>query len=118
MFLEVPSNASFLVLFPLDVDQHKFIIAGYAFRWKEFCTDTSLEKASLYLQAEEVDCKTDADGLTCLADSLPDWHEFSVGRQHGSGSNIWCEQIPLFPYFSVFLAALILLTLIFNCSLC
>ncbi|EEC67090.1 hypothetical protein OsI_33882 [Oryza sativa Indica Group] len=57
-------------------------------RWKEFCTDTSLEKASLYLQAEEVDCKTDADGLTCLADSLPDWHEFSVGRQHGSGSNI------------------------------
>uniref|UniRef100_J3N351 Midasin n=1 Tax=Oryza brachyantha TaxID=4533 RepID=J3N351_ORYBR len=57
-------------------------------RWKEFCTDTSLEKASLYLQAVEVNCKIDADGLTSLSDSMPDWHEFAVGRQHSNGSNI------------------------------
>uniref|UniRef100_A0A0D9XKA7 Midasin n=1 Tax=Leersia perrieri TaxID=77586 RepID=A0A0D9XKA7_9ORYZ len=62
-------------------------------RWKEFCTDTSLEKASLYLQAEEVNFKIDADGLTCLSDSLLDCHEFAVGRHHSSGSNI-CPFVP------------------------
>lgn len=97
----------------------------YAFRWKEFCTGTSLEKASLYLHTEEGNSKTDVDGLTCLADTLSDWPEVAMEREHSIGSNIWCEHFFIFPLFYVsrcifffskmILVVFILLILILNC---
>ncbi|KAM3408334.1 hypothetical protein ACQJBY_001473 [Aegilops geniculata] len=54
-------------------------------RWKEFCTDTSLEKASLYLQTEEGNSNID---LTSLADTLLDWSEVTTGKEYNIGCNI------------------------------
>ncbi|KAI5016290.1 hypothetical protein ZWY2020_006141 [Hordeum vulgare] len=54
-------------------------------RWKEFCTDTSLEKASLYLQTEEGSSNID---LTSLADTLLDWSEVTAGKEYNIGCNI------------------------------
>ncbi|XP_062201313.1 midasin-like isoform X2 [Phragmites australis] len=55
-------------------------------RWKEFCMDTSLEKASLYLQKEGCNSRNNVGGLTSLADCLSDWPEVVTGREHSIGS--------------------------------
>ncbi|PVH31778.1 hypothetical protein PAHAL_9G230700 [Panicum hallii] len=54
-------------------------------RWKEFCIDTSLEKASLYLQNEDGNSKSTVDGLTTLADCLSDWPEIATGSDRSIG---------------------------------
>ncbi|KAL6643149.1 hypothetical protein ACP70R_021330 [Stipagrostis hirtigluma subsp. patula] len=56
-------------------------------RWKDFCMDTSLEKASLYFQSEDGNSKSSVDGLASLADCLSDWPEVAVGREHSIGSD-------------------------------
>ncbi|KAM0854821.1 hypothetical protein ACQ4PT_050200 [Festuca glaucescens] len=53
-------------------------------RWKEYCMDTSLEKASLYLQAEESNSNID---VTYLADTLSDWPAVTMGKEHSIGSS-------------------------------
>ncbi|GJN20773.1 hypothetical protein PR202_gb08191 [Eleusine coracana subsp. coracana] len=55
-------------------------------RWKEFCMDTSIEKASLYLQNEDGNSKSSADGFTSLAECLPDWPEVVTGRENSVGN--------------------------------
>uniref|UniRef100_A0ACD5WZY3 Uncharacterized protein n=1 Tax=Avena sativa TaxID=4498 RepID=A0ACD5WZY3_AVESA len=52
-------------------------------RWKDYCMDTSLEKASLYLQAEESNFDID---VTSLADTLSDWPAVTIGKDHSTGS--------------------------------
>uniref|UniRef100_A0ACD5ZCK1 Uncharacterized protein n=1 Tax=Avena sativa TaxID=4498 RepID=A0ACD5ZCK1_AVESA len=52
-------------------------------RWKEYCMDTSLEKASLYLQAEESNSNID---VTSLADTLLEWPAVTMGKEHSIGS--------------------------------
>ncbi|KAF8672677.1 hypothetical protein HU200_049372 [Digitaria exilis] len=54
-------------------------------RWKEYCMDTSLEKASLYLPNEDGNPKSSVDGLTTLADCLSNWPEIATGRDHSVG---------------------------------
>ncbi|KAJ1295332.1 hypothetical protein BS78_01G216000 [Paspalum vaginatum] len=48
-------------------------------RWKEFCVDTSLEKASLYVKNDDGNSKSSIDGLTTLADSCSGWQEVLTG---------------------------------------
>ncbi|TVU30479.1 hypothetical protein EJB05_22106, partial [Eragrostis curvula] len=55
-------------------------------RWKEFCMDTSIEKASLYLQNEDRNSKNGVDGFTSLAECLSDWPEVVTGRANSVGS--------------------------------
>ncbi|CAM0956904.1 unnamed protein product [Alopecurus aequalis] len=52
-------------------------------RWKDFCMDTSTEKASLYLQAEESNSNID---VTSLAVTLSGWPEVAMGKEHNVGS--------------------------------
>ncbi|KQJ96949.1 midasin [Brachypodium distachyon] len=53
-------------------------------RWKEFCKDTSLEKASMYLQTEgHSDIAT-----TSLADALLDCPDVATRKEHSIGCNI------------------------------
>ncbi|RCV42665.1 hypothetical protein SETIT_9G233700v2 [Setaria italica] len=54
-------------------------------RWKKYCMDTSLEKASLYLQNEDGNSKSSVDGLTTLADCLSNWPEIATGRDRSVG---------------------------------
>ena len=61
---------------------------AFTCRWKEFCTDTSLEKASLYLQTEEGNSNI---ALTSLADTLLDWSEVTTGKEYNIGCNIRYE---------------------------
>ncbi|KAL6842329.1 hypothetical protein ACP4OV_027756 [Aristida adscensionis] len=56
-------------------------------RWKEFCMDTSLEKASLYFQNEVGNSKRSAVELASLADCSSDWADAAMGREHSSGIN-------------------------------
>ncbi|KAL6841597.1 hypothetical protein ACP4OV_028536 [Aristida adscensionis] len=49
-------------------------------RWKEFCTDTSLEKASLYFQNQVGNSKRSVDGLASLADCFSDWAKAAMGE--------------------------------------
>ncbi|XP_071685110.1 midasin isoform X2 [Lolium perenne] len=53
-------------------------------RWKEYCMDTSLEKASLYLQTQETNSNID---VTYLADTLSDWPAVTMGKEHTIGSS-------------------------------
>ncbi|WVZ59171.1 hypothetical protein U9M48_009362, partial [Paspalum notatum var. saurae] len=47
-------------------------------RWKEFCVDTSLEKASLYVN-DDGNLKSSIDGITTLTDSCSGWQEVLTG---------------------------------------
>ncbi|CAL4925261.1 unnamed protein product [Urochloa decumbens] len=54
-------------------------------RWKKYCMDTSLERASLYLQNEDGNSKSSMDGLTTLADCLSNWPEIATGIDRSVG---------------------------------
>lgn len=56
--------------------------------------DTSLEKASLYLQNEDGSSKSSVNGLTTLAD-MSNWPEIATGRDRSVGIYEWYEQVPL-----------------------
>lgn len=111
----------FLLFFIIYIHAEKnnfTITTKYGFRWKEFCMDTSIEKASLYLQNEDGDSKSSVDGFTSLTECLPDWPE--IGRENSVGSNAWCVIslfFPLFFFWSVF-ALLTFLNLCLCQSVC
>jgi len=112
MFPEVSSYFLFLLLLFLLYEEHNntLIITCYAFRWKEFCIDTSLEKASLYLQNEDGNLKSTVDGLTTLADCLSDWPEIATGSDRSIGIYEWCEQFPSFSHSFMSLSIFVLYT--------
>jgi hypothetical protein len=47
--------------------------------------DTSLEKASLYLQTEDTNSNID---VTYLADTLSDWPAVTMGKEHSIGRSV------------------------------
>jgi len=79
-------------------------------RWKEFCIDTSLEKASLYLQNEDGNSKSTVDGLTTLADCLSDWTDIATGSDRSTGIYEWCEHFPSFSLFFMILSVFVMYT--------
>jgi hypothetical protein len=70
--------------------------------------DTSLEKASLYLQAEE--SISDID-VTSLVDTLSDWPAVTTGKEHSIGRSVHFVVLML----AMFLVAFILLIVILSC---
>lgn len=72
--------------------------------------DTSLEKASLYVQNEDGNSKSSVDGLTTLADCLSNWPEIATGRDHSVGIYEWCEKFPLLSHSLMFLVVFVLCT--------
>ena len=55
--------------------------------------DTSTEKASLYLQAEESNSNI---GVTSLADTLSSWPEVATGKVHSVGRYVHFVVLPFY----------------------
>jgi hypothetical protein len=83
-----------------------------AFRWKEFCMDTSLEKASLYLQNDNGNSRSSIHGLT-MPECLLDWPDVATGGNH---SIVRYEHFTFIFHCSLFLTAFVLLTHCFVCQ--